>query len=81
MAYNIIHIHTDKPTIDPAFYENLEQLAEQFGLVIKREYQTDSVQLIQEDREWLDQREEERTAHTKGLQKDLSHLDLMRRLK
>ncbi len=73
-----IVFQTDKTKIEPAFFDNLNNLAEQYGLFVQGEVKTDSVQLIREDREWLDQRDEERAILSKGLQKDLSHLDRMR---
>ncbi len=76
-----IRLHTEKPKIDPDFFDNLNNLAEQYGLQVKESTQNteyDSVQMIREDREWLDQREEERVAHSQGARDDLSHLDRMK---
>ena len=71
-----IHLQTDQPTFDPAFLETLNHLAEQYG--VRVESDIDSVRMIQEDREWLDRRDEERVAQSKGLRKDWSHLDRMK---
>ncbi len=78
MAEKTILIETDHANFDPAFLENLNHLAEKYDVRIKSKVEFDSVQMIRDDREFLDRRDEERAARGKGLRKDWSHLDRMK---
>jgi signal recognition particle GTPase len=80
MAEKTLLIETDKAKFDPAFLEILNNLAKQYGVRVKSDSEnSDSVQIVREGRDWLDQRDAERAARSKGLRSDLSHLDRMRR--
>jgi hypothetical protein len=70
----IIHFQTDQPEIESGFFDNLYTLANQYGIRVKRDCPSDSGIMIQEDRNMLEQRTDERVSQSKGLQKDLSHL-------
>ena len=72
-----LRLQTDQTDFDSDFFDNLYDLAKQYGIRIKNEVHIGSVQMIREDRAWLDQRDEERMAQSRGLQKDLFHLDQM----
>jgi len=74
--------------IGDALMEQLEQAAAANGTTVEEVAKEvleqhkpiifDSVQIVREGREWLDQRDEERAARGTGLREDLSHLDRMR---
>jgi len=80
MAERTILIETDKAYFDPAFLENLNNLAEQFGVRVKDELEpTDSASIIRADRDERDRRDAQRASVSGGLRKDLSHLDRFRK--
>lgn len=71
MTVVTVHFQTDQAEIDAGFFDHLNHLAQQYGVHVKSEIDVvDSAQIVREDREWLDQRDEERAAMSKGLQND-----------
>jgi len=71
-----IRLQTEKEQIDPAFFDNLNNLAEQYGVRVKDDSEPAcSVSIVRADRDERDRRDAERAARFGGLRKDLSHLD------
>ncbi len=71
-----IRFHTDQKEIDPAFFDNLNAMAREYGLFAEEKSDnTNSAQIVREGREWLDERDMKRAALSKGPRQDFTHLD------